>query len=55
MKLRLLDILACPWCGQAFEARSYDAPPSATDISEGILISGCGRRFPIAGGMIGDP
>ena len=51
MKVRLLDILACPWCGQAFEARSYDAPPSATDISEGILVSGCGRRFPIVRGI----
>jgi SAM-dependent methyltransferase len=51
MKLRLLEILACPWCGQPFEARSYDATPSAGGITSGILLSGCGRRFPIVRGI----
>jgi SAM-dependent methyltransferase len=51
MKLRLLDILACPWCGQAFEARSYDVPANATEIAEGVLISSCGRHFPIVRGI----
>jgi SAM-dependent methyltransferase len=51
MKLRLLDLLACPWCGQPFDIRSYDASSSSTDIVEGVLISGCGRRFPIVRGI----
>src|SRR5512143_1364859 len=51
MKLRLLDILACPWCGQPFDARSYDAPAGAPAITEGVLLSGCGRRFPIVRGI----
>lgn len=51
MKLRLLDLLSCPWCGQPFEARSYDAAGSATDIVEGVLVSGCGRCFPIVRGI----
>ena len=51
MKLRLLDILACPWCGQPFEARSYDALQNQADITEGVLSSGCGRRFPIVRGI----
>ena len=51
MKLRLLDILACPWCGQPFEARAYDAQTNATEIAEGVLISSCGRRFPIVRGI----
>jgi len=51
MKVRLLDILACPWCGQPFEARSYDASQNAAEITDGILMSGCGRRFPIVRGI----
>lgn len=51
MKLRLLDILACPWCGQPFEARSYDSPAGSTEIVEGVLASACGRRFPIVRGI----
>jgi SAM-dependent methyltransferase/uncharacterized protein YbaR (Trm112 family) len=51
MKVRLLDILACPWCGQPFEARSYDSPQSSAEITEGVLPSGCGRRFPIVRGI----
>jgi SAM-dependent methyltransferase/uncharacterized protein YbaR (Trm112 family) len=51
MKLRLLDILACPWCGQPFEARSYDTPADPTRITEGVLLSGCGRRLPIVRGI----
>src|SRR5438477_5950704 len=51
MKHRLLDILACPWCGLPFEARSYDSPRDSTEITSGILISGCGRRFPIVRGI----
>src|SRR5256885_16919208 len=51
MKQRLVDILACPWCGQPFEARSYDAPQVFSEITSGILISGCGRRFPIVRGI----
>ncbi len=51
MKLRLLDLLACPWCGQPFEARSYDSAGNAIDVVEGVLVSGCGRRFPIVRGI----
>jgi SAM-dependent methyltransferase/uncharacterized protein YbaR (Trm112 family) len=51
MRQRLLEILACPWCGQPFEVRSYDSPPNPLDITEGLLVSGCGRRFPIVRGI----
>ena len=51
MKLRLLDILACPWCGQPFDARSYDSPQKSDEITSGLLSSGCGRRFPIVRGI----
>jgi uncharacterized protein YbaR (Trm112 family) len=51
MKLRLLEILACPWCGQSFEVRSYDPTPAAGGITSGVLVSGCGRRFPIVRGI----
>jgi SAM-dependent methyltransferase len=51
MKLRLLDILACPWCGQPFDARAYDSPQNSAEITEGVLSSGCGRRFPIVRGI----
>ena len=51
MKQRLLEILACPWCGGAFDARSYDSPQSQAEITSGVLISGCGRRFPIVRGI----
>ncbi len=51
MKQRLLEILACPWCGQPFEARSYDSPSTPGEITSGVLTSGCGRRFPIVRGI----
>lgn len=51
MKTRLLDLLACPWCGQPFEARAYDSPSNAGEITSGVLVSGCGRRFPIVRGI----
>lgn len=51
MKLRLLEILACPWCGQPFDARSYDSPETPGEIASGVLVSGCGRRFPIVRGI----
>src|SRR5262249_43958406 len=47
MKHRLLDILACPWCGQPFDLRTYDSPQKPAETVSGVLISGCGRRFPI--------
>jgi SAM-dependent methyltransferase/uncharacterized protein YbaR (Trm112 family) len=57
MKIRLLKILACPWCGGPFEASSYDEPAGADDpgvdveITEGLLRSSCGRVFPIVRGI----
>ena len=51
MKQRLLDILVCPWCGQPFEARSYDSPNNPQQITEGLLKSACGRSFPVVRGI----
>jgi SAM-dependent methyltransferase/uncharacterized protein YbaR (Trm112 family) len=51
MKHRLLDILGCPWCGQPFDLRTYDSPQKAGETFSGVLISSCGRRFPIVRGI----
>ena len=59
MKIRLLTMLACPWCGGPLEASSYDERPGAGvgdqgetgEITEGLLRSSCGRVFPIVRGI----
>ena len=50
MKPRLLDLLVCPWCGQAFDAHSFDDPP-CQDIEEGLLVCGKKHAFPIVRGI----
>jgi SAM-dependent methyltransferase/uncharacterized protein YbaR (Trm112 family) len=50
MKLRLLDLLQCPWCGGAFTAETFSAS-NGSDVDEGILRCSCGRMFPIVRGI----
>lgn len=55
MRLRLLDLLACPACGhpdlelESFEVDREAGPP---EVIAGVLSCGpCGRTYPIAGGI----
>ncbi|MGE3191387.1 MAG: methyltransferase domain-containing protein, partial [Vicinamibacterales bacterium] len=51
MKLFLMDVLACPWCGGTFELESFDREPEPGVVHEGILTCGCQRAFPIVRGI----
>jgi SAM-dependent methyltransferase len=61
MKRRLLDLLRCPRCHDAFRVEAFaeaplrDAPADpayASEIEEGALAcAGCGARFPIIAGV----
>ena len=50
MKKAALRFLACPACGGALELRAVRA--EGPEVIEGMLLSeGCGRRYPIRGGV----
>jgi SAM-dependent methyltransferase/uncharacterized protein YbaR (Trm112 family) len=50
VKARLLEWMACPWCGGSFQAEPFEGSLE-TDVVEGLLRCGCGRLFPIVRGI----
>lgn len=49
MKHRLLDIIVCPACKERLTCTIFSE--TGVEVSEGILICGCGRWYPIIGGI----
>ena len=50
MKYRLLDLLACPHCGEAFSVEEFETSENAdgqVEVEQGILRSLCGKWYPI--------
>ena len=50
MKERLLELLACPKCGDSFQLEEFDssqAKDGQKEIDQGLLRSGCGVWYPI--------
>jgi uncharacterized protein YbaR (Trm112 family) len=50
VKARLLEWMACPWCGGAFAGEAFEGT-FETDVVEGVLKCQCGRLFPIVRGI----
>lgn len=50
MKDRLLEWMACPWCGGTFTVEAFTGSIE-TEVDEGLLRCGCGRIFPIVRGI----
>ncbi len=50
MNSKLLEWMQCPWCGDAFTVDAFEGSID-TDVTEGLLRSGCGRVFPIVRGI----
>ena len=54
MKYRLLDLLACPQCGEPFEAEPFATTPAGEgqeEIEQGLLRCACGMWYPIVDGI----
>ena len=49
MKRRLLDIIVCPYCKGDLTCTAFSEV--AAEVSDGILTCGCGRWYPIIGGI----
>ena len=50
MKHRLLELLACPYCGEAFSLEEFATSENAdgqVEVEQGILRSLCGKWYPI--------
>ena len=50
MKHRLLELLACPHCGEAFSLEEFETSENAdgqVEVEQGILRSLCGKWYPI--------
>ena len=41
----------CPWCRGPFTVVAFDGSAPGTDVGEGLLECGCGRRFPVVNGI----
>jgi SAM-dependent methyltransferase len=51
VRLRLLELLMCPWCRRPLSVTPLDGSRLDTDVAEGLLTCACGRRFPIVNGI----
>ncbi len=47
MNLRVQQFLRCPACLDRLQLVNYEANASGDDISSGLLVSGCGAKYPI--------
>ena len=50
MKYRLLELLACPKCGEGYECEEFETsenPDGQVEVDQGILRCPCGAWFPI--------
>ena len=50
MKYRLLELLVCPHCGEAFSLEEFEKSENAdgqVEVDQGILRSVCGKWYPI--------